>query len=87
MKNFRWVPQVTAAAMLLVIEDGGATHEMVIERMDIYLTEEGHPEIFEIHGQGVTLAGEIPSEARVDYGEHFDRSVRGEFAAHAMTWG
>jgi hypothetical protein len=56
----------------LVLEDGGTTSEMPIDRMDIYLTEDGYPEIYEMHGPGVMLVGEFPRDARVDYEEKFE---------------
>ena len=63
-------------AWKLVLEDGGSIHEIPIERMDIYLTEdESSPEIYEIHGDGVTLVGEFPAGVHVDYQEAFENLI------------
>jgi len=63
-------------AWKLTLDEDGATHEIAVERMDIYLTEdESETEIFELHGDGVTLVGEIPLDARVDYGEAFENLI------------
>jgi hypothetical protein len=59
----------------LSIDDAGATSEMSLDRMDIYLTEDGYPEYFEIQGTGVVLVGEIPQELKVDYEEAFEKLV------------
>lgn len=59
----------------LTLDDAGATSEMPIERMDIYLTEEGYPELFEIRGSGVTLVGEFPRDVRVGYDEAFEKLI------------
>jgi hypothetical protein len=59
----------------LVLEDAGATTELPIERMDIYLTEEGYPEIYEIAGPGVMLVGEFPRDVRVGYDEEFEKLI------------
>jgi hypothetical protein len=68
--------EASKADWKLVVEHGGGQHEMAIERMDIYLTEsEEYPEIFEIHGDGLTLVGTFPPEVRVDYEEAFERLV------------
>jgi hypothetical protein len=63
-------------AWKLVLEDGVTTHEIPVERMDIYLTEdESYSEIFEIHGEGVMLVGELPRGVRVDYEEAFEKLI------------
>lgn len=59
----------------LTLEDAGASSEMPIERMDIYLTEEGYPELFELHGEGVTLVGEFPADVRVGYDEALEKLI------------
>jgi hypothetical protein len=64
-----------SAAWKLVLEVEGATHELPLERMDIFLTEDEWPEIFEIHGDGVTLVGEFPAGVRVDYDEAFENLI------------
>jgi len=56
----------------LVLDDG---RELPLERMDIYLTEEGYPNIFEITGAGVTLVGALPLGVTPDYEENFDRLI------------
>jgi len=56
----------------LVLEDNGNTSVLPIDRMDIYLTEDGSPEIYEIHGPGVMLVGEFPRDVHVDYEEKFE---------------
>lgn len=60
----------------VVLEDGATSHEMRVERMDIYLTEDtSYCEIFEIHGEGVTLVGEFPADLHVDYDAAFERLI------------
>lgn len=59
----------------LTLDDAGSSSEMPIERMDIYLTEEGYPELFELHGDGVTLVGTFPMEIRVGYDEAFEKLI------------
>lgn len=60
----------------LVLEDGGSTTELPLERMDIYLTEnDTYPELFELAGTGVTLVGEFPTSGRVDYEEAFENLI------------
>jgi len=59
----------------LAIEDAGAMSELALERMDIYLTEDGYPEYFEIRGQGVILVGEIPQDLKVGYEEAFEKLI------------
>jgi hypothetical protein len=56
----------------LVLDDGRA---LPLERMDIYLTEEGYPNLFEIRGAGVTLVGTFPMGVTPDYEENFERLV------------
>jgi hypothetical protein len=63
------------AGWKLAVDDAGMTSEMVLERMDIYLTEDGYPEYFEIHGQGVVLVGEIPTDFKVGYEEAFEKLI------------
>ncbi len=67
----------------LVLEDGGAKSEMAIERMDIYLAEDGYPEIYELHGPGVMLVGEFPRDVRVDYEEKFENLIGKPVAVQA----
>lgn len=63
-------------AWKLVLDDGGTGHEMPIERMDIFLTEdESECEIFQIYGDGVTLVGEFPAGVRVDYEVALERLI------------
>jgi hypothetical protein len=59
----------------LTLDDAGATSEMPIERMDIYLTEEGYPELYELHGEGVMIVGEFPVDLRVGYDEEFEKLI------------
>jgi len=60
----------------LVIEDEGVTHEIPVERMDIFLTEdESYCEIFELRGEGVTLVGEFPADLHVGYEVAFERLI------------
>jgi hypothetical protein len=68
-------PASGTTAWRLVLEVEGATHELPLERMDIFLTEDEWPEIFEIHGDGVTLVGEFPAGVRVDYDEAFENLI------------
>ena len=70
-------------AWKLVLDHGGSTYEIPIERMDIYLTEDEYPEIFEIRGDGVTLVGELPAGVRVDYDEAFERLIDREVTIQA----
>lgn len=56
----------------LALDDG---RELTLERMDIYLTEEGYPNLFEITGAGVTLVGTFPAGVSPGYEENFDRLV------------
>jgi hypothetical protein len=63
------------AAWKLSVADAGATSEMSLERMDIYLTEDEYPEYFEIRGDGVVLVGEIPQDLKVGYDEAFDKLI------------
>ncbi len=63
------------ATWKLAVDDAGATSEMALERMDIYLTEDEYPEYFEIQGTGVVLVGEIPQELKVGYEEDFKKLV------------
>ncbi len=56
----------------LVLEDGRA---LALERMDIYLTEEGYPNLFEISGAGATLVGTFPLGVTPDYEENFERLI------------
>jgi hypothetical protein len=63
-------------AWKITLDEDGATHEIPVERMDIYLTEDdSETEIFELHGDGVTLVGEVPLDARVDYAETFENLI------------
>jgi hypothetical protein len=60
----------------LVLDDDGMRHEMPMERMDIFLTEdESYCEIFEIRGAGVTLVGEFPADIHVDYEAAYERLI------------
>lgn len=56
----------------LVLDDG---RELPLELMNIYLTEEGYPNLFEITGTGVTLVGTFPSGLTPDYEENFGRLI------------
>lgn len=60
----------------LTVDWAGATHEMPIERMDIFLVEdEQYPEIFAMYGETVALVGEFPADLHVDYEEAFERLI------------
>jgi len=56
----------------LVLDDG---RELPLERMDIYLTEEGYPNLFAVAGTGVTLVGTCPLGVTPDYEENFERLI------------
>jgi hypothetical protein len=46
---------------------------MAVEGFDVYLTDdENAPEIFHMHGEGFTLAGTLPPDLHVGYGEKFE---------------
>ena len=60
----------------LVLDDEGTRHEIPMERMDIFLTEdESYCEIFEMRGEGVALVGEFPADIHVDYEAAFERLI------------
>jgi hypothetical protein len=64
------------ASWRIDLDENGSTHEIPVERFDIYLTEDAdHPEIFEFHGDGVTLVGKFPSNVRVDYSEDLENLI------------
>jgi len=64
------------ASWKIDLEENGSTHEIPLERFDIYLTEDANdPEIFEFHGAGVTLVGRFPSNVRVDYSETLENLI------------
>jgi len=56
----------------LVLEDG---RELVLEQMNIFLTEESYPNIFETAGTDVTLVGTFPLGVTPDYEEAFERLI------------
>lgn len=60
----------------LVLEVDEKLVEIPLEKLDIFLTEdEEYPEIYELHGSGVVLAGTFPKDVRVDYGDHWEQMV------------
>ena len=60
----------------LTVEWAGGRHELPIERMDIFLTEdEEYPEIFEMLGEGLALVGEFPAGVSVDYDEAHENLI------------
>ena len=77
--------QAVAKAKLtwrLQLEWNGTTVEVPVERMDIYLMEDEHyPEAFEITGEGLALAGNLPLS--VGYDETFDKLVGQTIAINA----
>jgi len=76
--------EAARASWKLVLDENGSTHEIPIERFDIYLTEDkDYPEIFELHGDGVTLVGHFPRNVRVDYEEALENLVGHEIQIQA----
>jgi hypothetical protein len=60
----------------LVLEVDGERVVLPLARLDIYLVEDDeYPERYELHGEGVTLAGTFPLTLHVGYEEAFERLV------------
>lgn len=53
---------------------GGDEVTLPLQHLHIYLVEDeaSYPEVFEIAGEGVALAGTFPMDTHVSYGEHWD---------------
>jgi hypothetical protein len=61
----------------LQLDWAGASTDLPLQRMDIYLVEEEsqYPEIFEIHGEGAMLVGELPMDTHVGYEADYQKLV------------
>ena len=59
------------------VDWAGAKTDLALDRMDIFLVEEeeSEPEIFEIHGEGAVLVGQLPMDVHVGYGAEFEKLV------------
>lgn len=56
----------------LQLEFDGQSVDLSLERLNVYLTEsEDEPEIFQLAGPNVSLAGRFPADVRVDYEENW----------------
>lgn len=63
-----------AANQRLQLEFDGQSVDLSLERLNVYLTEsEGEPEIFQLAGPNVSLAGRFPADIRVDYEENWSQ--------------
>jgi hypothetical protein len=63
--------EVAADAPRVLAIDG--QEPMAVEGFDVDLNDdENAPEVFRLHGQGFTLAGTLPPELHVGYGEKFE---------------
>lgn len=63
---------VEAFRQELVLAIDGSDLAVPLEAMDVWLNEDpARPEAFEIHGDGVSIVGRMPTDLRIDYDENW----------------
>lgn len=69
-------PEAGPEGWQLELEVDGERVALPLARLDVYLVEDDeYPERYELHGEGVTLAGTFPLTLHVGYEEAFERLV------------
>jgi hypothetical protein len=69
-------PLAAPVGWQLVLEIDGELVALPLARLDVHLVDDDeYPETWELHGEGVTLAGAFPLSVRVGYDQAFERLV------------